>query len=784
MRPFLSITVLLFFTSVSIFGQNDYEVIHTSAAENWREASVMGNGRMGAMVEGGVIDEVIHLNEDTLWSGEPQPHHDGAHCLEALPKVRELLFKGKHKKATKLGMKTMLGDNNQCYEPLGQLKIHFGGFDADNVTDYRRSLNLNNAMVKTTFEVDGIHFSREIFTSFPDQVLVIRLTSSRPGALNAVISLDSLLEHQSVINMDGFLVMNGRAPIHATPHYMRNDHSYDHSELQKGMRFSAAVQSEYKDGQLIESKDKIEIKNSTEVVIRVSAATSYNGFNQSPSQNGKDAKAAALADLEQSISKNYNELYRRHFEDYNALFSRVAIDLGDSNKGDLSLEKRVGEHYQDGQDADLDELFYQFGRYLLISSSRLGSQPTNLQGIWSYKINPSWSSNWTINCNTQFNYIGSGAAGLGELNEPYLRMIEEGAVDGAKVAKSWYGTDGWVIHHNLDLWRAAMPVGGNVLWATFPVGGTWTVVELYDNWKFSGENNELERINKLQEGSVRFWLKNLFKHPETGKWISSPDVYFENIAKKKSREEVTLCSGPVSSTIIIKQLFWDFLESSKRLKLNNEQLTGEVEKMLPLMPDIELNKNGEIRQWHEDFKGNWGESDPTQLLAMVGAIYSNQIHPKLTPDLADALKLMLKRRGNGLDGQASWRAAFPANSYARLGQGDLAKQVIDATYKKWINPNLTTRFIQADWEIDGNLGLMGAMQECLIQSHTDEIVLLPALPRQWAAKGSVKGLRARGGFVLDFRWKDGKVTDWNIQGKEGETTSIRINGMSQQVIIE
>ena len=777
---------LIFFTLTvaMLSSQNSYDVIHDSPASSWREASVMGNGRIGAMVEGGISREVILINEDTLWSGEPTPHMDGTKARKSLSKIRDLLFKGKHNKATKLGMKTLLGKYNQCYQPAGQLIINQPNIKNSATINYKRSLNLNKAVTTTLFEENGVLYTREIFVSHPDNVLIVKLSASKKGALNAEISLESLLENNTSILENNLLIMNGRAPIHATPHYMKFEHKYDESKLKKGMRFSLATQVKSTDGQISTKDNNLLISNATQAVICLTVATSYNGFENSPSQNGKDSQKIALKDLSNLKNYKYNSLLNRHINDYSALFSKVSIELGDSKKSKLPISKRVGKKYVDGADPDLDELFYQFGRYLLISSSREGSQPTNLQGIWSYKISPAWSSNWTVNCNTQFNYIGSGASGLVQLNEPYLRMIEEASIDGAKVAKSWYGTGGWVFHHNLDLWRSAIPVGGDVLWATFPTASAWCVVELYDNWKFSNNANWLKRINHLQEGSVQFWLENLVKHPKSGKFISSPDVYFENPAIKKSGEKVVLCSGPVASTILIKQLFLDYIESSNSLELGNKNKIDEVKKMISQMAEIKIKKNGEINQWHDDFNENWKETDSTQLLVMVGAIYSNQIHPEKSPELANSLLNMLKKRSSKQDGQGSWRAAFPANSYARLGKGDLTKKVLNRIYKKAVNPNLTTNFLGVDWEIDGNLGLMGAMQECLLQSHTDEIVLLPALPSQWAKKGSVKGLMARGGYTLNFSWKKGVVTEWNIQGKKGSKVNVRINGESQTLIIK
>ncbi len=779
MKQFVFFLFLSICVSVSGANQN-YEIIHNTPSVDWRGASPMGNGRLGLMVEGGAVDEVIHLNEDTLWSGEPVKHFDGVNCRENLGKVRELLFKGDHAGATALGQKTMLGEYNQCYLPMGQLKIHYEGIDKDDVKGYRRVLNLNRAVSTTEFVSDGVKYTREVFVSHPDEVVIVRLRSSKRNGLNVRIDLDSLLEHWNEVNNAGMLVMRGRAPVHADPHYLGKRVKYDDSKEKLGMRFATVVKAGVLDGKVVRDGKGLRVVGASECVIRLAARTSFNGFDKSPSQEGKDSLKLAVNDQAKVSGLGYDDLLASHIKDYAELYDRVVIELGDAKKSGLAVSDRVGKKYVDGADPDLDELFYQFGRYLLISSSRLGSQPANLQGIWSYKINPSWSSNWTINCNTEFNYIGSGASGLGELNEPFLRMIEEGTVDGGKVAKSWYGSEGWVIHHNQDLWRSAMPVGGNVLWATFPLGGTWCVVELYDQWRFDGDLKNLKRIHRLQRGNVAFWLDQLVKHPTSGEFVSSPDVYFENVGTKKSGEKVVLCSGPISSTILIRQLFVDYIASCDKLGKVGDGLAVKAREMLGKMAKIEIGKDGEIRQWHENFDDDWREGDATQLLVMVGAIYSDQIHPRLTPELADSLLKMIERRELGMRGEGSWRAAFPANTYARLGRGDRSKAVIGATYRKWVNPNLTTGFIQSDWQIDCNLGLMGAMQECLIQSHGGEVVLLPALPSEWSKSGHVKGMRARGGFEFDFEWVDGRVTKWAVRGKG--KVKVRVNGVVEEVM--
>jgi len=758
-----------------------YDIRHDQPASSWREASPLGNGRIGAMVSGGIKDEVIHLNEDTLWSGEPRAHLDGTKHREHREQVRKLIYAGKHQEATKLGQETMLGAYGEAILPMGNLKLNMPEIDPSKVTGYDRNLNLNNAISITKFTHADVDYKRSVFISYPDQVMIVHLEASEAKSIHLNITLDSLLEHELTTESPAKrLWMTGRAPIHADAHYMGNRVVYDNSAAKKGMRFATLVQVDHQDGSCTSESGMLTVKGASSVTIKLAAATSYNGYDKSPSSQGKDENKAALRTVKKTEGDDFKTIYKRHIKDYSDLFSKVDIQLGDTANQGKPVSLRTRAHASKEADPDLDELFYQFGRYLLIASSREGSQPANLQGIWSRKMNPSWSANWTMNCNAQSNYIGAGAAGLGELGEPLQRLVKEASVDGAKVAQSWYGSTGWVFHHNIDLWRSANPSGGNVLWATFPTAGSWTIVELFDLWKFSHQEAELKQLWPLMKGNVEFWLGNLTTDPDTGLKVSCPDVYFENTGKKPNGETALLSSAPVSSTIIIRQSFRDLIEAAELLKVTNDPVVKQAREMLAQMPKIEVGPNGEIRQWDRDIKNEWKEGDRTQLLVMVGAIYSNQIHPRRTPELAKALRLMLERRKSGLSGEGSWRAAFPANTYARLGMGNQCQQVLAAHYRVWSNPNLTAQFIQSEWQIDGNLGLMGAVQECLVQSHAGDIELLPALPDAWKAQGFVKGIAVRGGGTISFSWKNGLVTDWKLLGMEGKNVNIRINGKLQK----
>jgi alpha-L-fucosidase 2 len=452
--------------------------------------------------------------------------------------------------------------------------------------------------------------------------------------------------------------------------------------------------------------------------------------------------------------------------DHRRLFDRVSLDLGRSAADDLPTDVRIRK-YQPGSDPGLAALYYQFGRYLLIAGSRPGTQPLNLQGIWNHQIQPPWAANWTLNCNAEINYWPVEAANLAECHLPLIELTEQLSVDGTHIARELYGVRGWIAHHNTDIWRQAGPVSGSALWSIFQVGSAWLCQHLWEHYAFSGDNHYLRRTWPTLKGAARFYLDDLMVEPRHGWLVTGPDTNFENSFRKPNGETGCTCMGPTASMQMIRELFQNCIQATKVLDVDPD-FRAELAKALPRLAPMQISPTtGELQEWLED----WQRTAACQVLSSWGAICGTQITPRGTPELAAGLRKIFDTAGwwkHGMVG--SWQGAFQANVYARLGDGDTALNVFDTHVARKLNPNMTARF--TEWQIDGNMGNTAALGEMLVQSHTGEIELLPALPKAWAT-GGVKGLRARGGFEVDMAWKDGRLASATIRSTWGTSARLR-----------
>ncbi len=771
----------------------------------WTQALPMGNGRLGVMLEGGVETDTLWLNEDTLWSGEPfVPQNTSA--LKALPQVRQLLIDRKDGAAHGLINGTMLGINNEAYMPLGRLALRFP--KAGTVENYLRTLDLSTGIANISYAQDGVKFSREVLVSHPDQAVIVRLTADKPGQISFEARLRSLLKAQ--VRQDAkVLRLCGRAPIHADPHYAGTRVVFDSGENPKGMRFEADVFAFADQGEVAVEDGILSAKDCDAVTLVLVAATSYNGFDKSPSREGKD-QAALCAALRKKLESNhdYAGLRARHVKDFSALMNRVQLAF-DPVPADKALparptNARVGGGFQPAELADLTALYYQFGRYLLVSCSREGSQAANLQGMWNRAINPPWSCNYTTNCNAEFNYLGVESANLHELHEPFLRLVNEWSVDGARTAKTWYGCGGWVGHHNIDLWRNACPSGGDCTWAMFPSGAAWVCQDFWENYAFSMDLKTLSANWPTLRGACVFYLDYLIKDPKTGYLVMAPDTNFENGHNRGG----SMTMGATPSNMMVRQLFRNGAAASRILGVDAD-LRARMEAALPQLPPTRVDKtNGEIQEYLDDGVEVTGRQS-CELLSAWGAIWCDQLTPAKTPELCAALRKAYEApdRRPWVTGQVgSWQGAFPANTFARLGDGDRVAEILTKHFQGIVQPNFTSGFIQSEWEIDGNLGNMAAIGEMLLQSHelrgyakdgTPEytLALLPALPKGPAwANGSVKGLKARGNVTVDITWKDGKVTDYRLTAPAPKRAwhqlfspklrpvTVRVNGEEKTVV--
>ena len=746
----------------------------------WTEAMVLGNGRLGAMIAGGVNKETIWLNEDTLWSGEPfVPSNPNA--IKAFPEVRKLLIERKENQAHNLFNQKMLGPWNESYMPLGTLNLRFP--ITGEVQDYRRALDLCNGIGHVRFKQNGVSYHRLTFASFPDQAIVTRILADKPGQINFSASLASLIRHQ--VKADGeVLRLTGRCPTHADPHYLGNRIAYDEGPNPKGMGFAVELRAIPDGGTITIADGRLVAKDCNSVTLVLTAATSYNGFDKSPSREGKDPAALCQNQGTAAVKAGFDNLIEHHVADFRPLMDRVTLDLGTSEAAQRPTDARVRGGFKPEDLPALTALYYQFGRYLLVSSSRPGSQPANLQGIWNRSMNPPWSANWTMNCNANFNYLGIEPANLSELHEPFIRLVKEWSIDGERTAKNWYGCKGWTGHHNCDLWRNACPVGGDCVWAAFPCGGAWACQDLWEHYAFTLDKAYLREVWPTLRGNAEFFLDFLFEDPKTGYLVTGPDTNFENGFTKPGGPGAALCLGPTPSNMMVRQLFLNSIAASKILD-SDAELRTRMEKAVAKLPPTVVNpRHGEIQEYL-DPAYEIGGRGLCEVLSAWGAIWCDQITPRKTPELAAALRKTYEApdRRPWITGQVgSWQGAFPSNTFARLGDGDRVGEILARHFQGIVQGNFTAGFIQSEWEIDGNLGIMAAIGEMLLQSHAGEIELLPALPKGWK-DGSVKGLKARGNLTIDIAWKDGKVTDYRIVSPQPQEITVRIDGKPQTVKI-
>jgi alpha-L-fucosidase 2 len=739
-------------------------------ASRWTEASVIGNGRLGGMVWGGVNRERIDLNEDTLWSGEPYDNLN-TNGLKALPLIRQYLREGKNHEAQHLVERDMNGKYNQDYLPLGDLTLELPA--ATEVSNYRRELDLNTAIASVQYEAQGVRITREIFASHPAQAIVVHLAADKPGQVSFTASLGCQLHFRTEAG-PGYLRLLGRAPAHADPNYHGGRIVYEDGPEGRGMRFETRLVPMKAGGTVRITTNSIVAEHCDAVTLMLVAATSYNGPHKSPSKEGRDPAKLCDAYLASCAGKSFAEIRAAHLADYQSLFKRVQLELGHSTNESLPTDARL-RSYKPGRDPSLAAMYYQFGRYLLISSSRPGTQPANLQGIWNHEVQPPWSANWTLNCNAEINYWPVEVAHLGECHLPLIDLTEQLSRDGAHIAKDLYGVRGWVAHHNTDIWRQAGPVSGSACWSIFQVGSAWLCQHVWEHYAFSGDQEYLRRVWPVLKGAARFYLDSLMEETNHHWLVTAPDTNFENAWRKPNGDSGCTCAGPTASMQMIRELFQNCAQACKILRCDEEFRT-EIEIALPRLAPMQISPTtGELQEWIDD----WQRTAACQVLSSWGAICGTQITPRGTPELAAGLKKIFDTAQWWKGGAVgSWQGAFQANVYARLGNGNTACAVLDTHLARVISPNLTARF--SEWQIDGNLGQTAAIGEMLLQSHTGVLELLPALPTAWP-DGYVRGLKARGNFTVDLEWRGGRVTAYRIASPEPREVRVRINGEERTI---
>lgn len=769
----------IFLSTTLTFGK-EYKLWYNAPATVWEEALPIGNERIGAMVYGNPLQEVYQLNEESIWSGYPQDWNNPK-AANALPQVREAVDRGDYAKASELWKANAQGPYTARYLPMANLMLD--QLTRGEARNLYRELNISNALSTVTYEADGVKYRRTSFISYPDQVMVIKIAADRPQAVSLHIRLNSLLRYTVQTKGEKTLILNGKAPAYvANRDYDPHQVVYDDK---RGTQFKVQVEL-LPDGGHCEANDSaLTVRNANEVVLLLSAVTDFGN------------KKMTL----KKCKRPYQELLQRHTDDHQQLFNRLQLSLGTENlqKEALPTNERLKSFEQDPTDNGLTELYYQYGRYLLIASSRPGGLPANLQGIWNRHVQPPWGSNYTTNINTEMNYWPAEITNLPECFLPLSDFIGRLAVNGAQTAKVNYGINrGWLAHHNSDVWAQTAPTGGYdsdpkgaPRWSCWPMAGVWLCQHLWEHYAFGGDKKYLSKTAyPLMKGAAEFLLQWLQKDPETGYWITNPSTSPENRFRyidkegKKQNGEISRSSG------MDLGLAWDLLtnciEASTVLDTDKAFRQQCMDVRANLQP-FRIGSKGQLLEWDKEFE----ETDPNHRhVSHLFALHpGRQIIPEQQPELAAACQRTLEIRG---DGGTGWAMAWKINFWARLRDGNHAfgmlkngLRYVDATQVSVRGGGTYANLFDAHppFQIDGNFGGTAGITEMLLQSHAGYIHLLPALPDNWQS-GSIKGVRARGGFTIDMEWKESRITRLSVTSHSGGTCRIREATSPHEEVIE
>lgn len=745
---------LFFLIATNLFAQSNtlFKLWYNKPADKWVEALPIGNGNLGAMIFGNPSVEKIQLNENTIWGGQPH-RNDNPNAKKFLTKVRQLIFEGKNKEAQELINQNFISkiSHGMPYQTAGSLLLSFP--EHKNYSNYYRELNLETAIVTTLYEVNGISYKREIFSSHPDNIIVFRTTASKQGSL----SFTATLNHPGKVDVftegNDKIIMSGITT--------------DCDSIKGAVKFQVHVKILTSGGTITSTDTSLIVKNADTATIFISIASSFKNYKDISANPYEKANSF----IENVIKKNYVQILNDHLNDYQNYYNRVSINLGITDAVNLPTNIRL-ENFAKSDDPQLISLYFQYGRYLLISSSRPGGQPANLQGIWNDQLYPPWDSKYTVNINTEMNYWLSEPTNLTEMNEPLIQMIRELSQTGIQTAKDMYNAKGWVLHHNTDIWRITGPIDG-AFWGMWPLGGAWLCQHLWEKYLFNGDIEYLKSIYPILKSATEFFLDFLVEEPKHKWLVVSPSLSPENAPS--IHPDVSITAGATIDNQLLFDLFTKTIRAAQILNID-KNFIKKVHKKLKRLPPMQIGKWGQIQEWLEDWDNP--NDKHRHVSHLYGLFPSNQISPYRTPELFSAARTSLIARG---DESTGWSMAWKINLWARLLDANHALKLIkdqlspailpDGKHKGGTYPNLFDS--HPPFQIDGNFGFTSGITEMLLQSHDGAIHFLPALPDEWK-NGSISGLRTPGGFEVSFNWENGLVQKIIIKSKLGGNCRIRL----------